>query len=118
MTSSQLKIHTGPKGGKYTLKNRKKTYLKLTPHLRKSATRGWKHASPHRKSERTTMLTKCGRKCFLKPDKLKFPVCAYKPRISCKPTCKGIISAKIRASQYGYGDVVRKAEAYRKKYMC
>lgn len=60
-------------------------------------TRGWKVASPARGRERSTMKKKCGSKCFLSPAKNGYPICA---RNTCKPDCRGIISAKVRAGQY------------------
>ena len=57
-------------------------------------TRGWKVASPARGRERSAMKKKCGSKCFLSPVKNGYPICA---RNTCKPDCRGIISAKVRA---------------------
>ena len=62
---------------------------------RGSATRGWKKEQPgyHQK---TVMLRKCGRKCFLGPKK-SFPICK---KNTCKISSKGVYSAYIRARQY------------------
>lgn len=62
---------------------------------RGSATRGWKNEKPgyHQK---TVMLKKCGRKCFLGPKK-SFPICK---KNTCKVSSKGVYSAYIRARQY------------------
>ena len=62
---------------------------------RGSATRGWKKEKPgyHQK---TVMLRKCGRKCFLGPKK-SFPICK---KNTCKISSKGVYSAYIRARQY------------------
>jgi hypothetical protein len=62
---------------------------------RGSATRGWKKEKPgyHQK---TVMLKKCGRKCFLGPKK-SFPICK---KNTCKISSKGVYSAYIRARQY------------------
>ena len=59
------------------------------------ATRGWKSEKPgyHQK---TVMLRKCGKKCFLGPNK-SFPICK---KNTCKITSKGVYSAYIRARQY------------------
>lgn len=62
---------------------------------RGSATRGWKKEKPgyHQK---TVMLRKCGRKCFL-GQKKSFPICK---KNTCKISSKGVYSAYIRARQY------------------
>jgi hypothetical protein len=59
------------------------------------ATRGWKNEKPgyHQK---TGMLQKCGRKCFLGPGK-SFPICK---KNTCNRSSKGVYSAYIRARQY------------------
>lgn len=59
------------------------------------ATKGWKYEKPgfHQK---TVMLRKCGRKCFLGPNK-SFPICK---KNTCKVSSKGVYSAYIRARQY------------------
>jgi hypothetical protein len=62
---------------------------------RGSATRGWKNEKPgyHQK---TVMLQKCGKKCFL-GSKKSFPICK---KNTCKVSKKGVYSAYIRARQY------------------
>ena len=54
------------------------------------ATRGWKKDKPgyHQK---TIMLRKCGRKCFLGPGK-SFPICK---KNTCAISSKGVYSAYI-----------------------
>ena len=76
---------------------------------RGSATRGWKNEKPgyHQK---TVMLRKCGKKCFLGPKK-SFPICK---KNTCKVSSKGVYSAYIRARQYSskgkkYRNISRKA---------
>ena len=86
-------------------KSVKKTY--------RNRSKGWSAMSPKRGKERYTLLTKCGRKCFLLPNKKKFPVCS---RSSCKINCKGVAAAKSRARQYQYDAVARLAEKYEKLY--
>lgn len=58
-------------------------------------TRGWKNQAPgfH---ERTIMLKKCGKKCFLGTRK-SFPICK---KNTCKIAPKGVYAAYIRARQY------------------
>ena len=72
---------------------------------RGSATRGWKREQPgyHQK---TVMLQRCGRKCFLGPDK-KYPICK---KNTCKISTKGVYSAYIRSRQYHNKNVSRKAK--------
>jgi hypothetical protein len=77
---------------------------------RGSATKGWKNEKPgyHQK---TVMLKRCGKKCFLGPGK-SFPICK---KNTCKVSSKGVYSAYIRSRQYSssgskYVNVSRKAK--------
>ena len=61
--------------------------------------------------QRTVMLRKCGRKCFLGPKK-SFPICK---KNTCKISSKGVYAAYIRARQYRtksrkYRNISRKAK--------
>jgi len=56
---------------------------------------GWSKEKPSR-LERTLMLKRCGKKCFLGTKK-SFPICRKK---TCKISKKGVYSAYIRARQY------------------
>lgn len=76
-------------------------------------TRGWKVASPARGRERSAMKKKCGSKCFLSPAKNGYPICA---RNTCKPDCRGIISAKVRAGQYKETTVMALARRMERKF--
>lgn len=60
-----------------------------------SFVKGWKREKPgfHQK---TVMLKKCGRKCFLGPDK-SFPICK---KNTCKVSSHGVYAAYIRSRQY------------------
>ena len=62
---------------------------------RGSATKGWKNEKPSYR-QRSTMLKKCGKKCFLGTKK-SFPICK---KNTCKVSVKGVYSAYIRARQY------------------
>jgi hypothetical protein len=62
---------------------------------RGSATRGWKNQKPSYR-QRSVMLKKCGKKCFLGTQK-SFPICK---KNTCKVSVKGVYSAYIRARQY------------------
>ena len=69
--------------------------MKTCKNGRGSATRGWKNEKPgyHQK---TVMLRKCGKKCFL-GSKKSFPICK---KNTCIVSKKGVYSAYIRARQY------------------
>lgn len=71
---------------------------------RGSATRGWKKQQPNYR-QRTAMLKKCGKKCFLGPGK-SYPICT---KNTCKVNPKGVYSAYIRASQYHRKNISKKA---------
>lgn len=71
---------------------------------RGSATRGWKRQQPGY-HERTVMLKRCGKKCFLGPKKT-FPICK---KNTCKISPQGVYSAYIRARQYKRDKISRKA---------
>lgn len=76
---------------------------------RGSATRGWKNAQPSF-HQRTIMLQKCGKKCFLGTKK-SFPICK---KNTCKVSSQGVYSAYIRARQYSsknkkYRNISKKA---------
>ena len=62
---------------------------------RGSATKGWKNQKPSYR-ERSVMLKKCGKKCFLGTKK-SFPICK---KNTCKVSPRGVYSAYIRARQY------------------
>jgi hypothetical protein len=62
---------------------------------RGSATRGWKNEKPGY-HQRTVMLKRCGKKCFLGPNK-SFPICK---KNTCKVSSKGLYAAYIRSRQY------------------
>ena len=71
---------------------------------RGSTTRGWNKQKPGY-HQRTVMLKRCGRKCFLGPGK-SYPICT---KNTCKINSKGVYSAYIRASQYHRKNISRKA---------
>lgn len=77
---------------------------------RKNRTRGWKNENPGY-HERSVMLKKCGRKCFLGTKK-SFPICK---KNTCKISRKGLYAAYIRARQYSskgqkYRNIAKKAK--------
>lgn len=71
---------------------------------RGSATRGWKKTQPSY-HQRTFMLSKCGKKCFLGPGKT-YPICT---KNTCKINRQGVFSAFIRAKQYHKHKIAHKA---------
>ena len=71
---------------------------------RGSATRGWKNQKPGY-HQRTVMLKRCGRKCFLGPKK-SYPICS---KNTCKVNPKGVYSAYIRSRQFHRENISRKA---------
>jgi len=69
--------------------------LKTRRNGRGSATKGWKNERPSYR-QRSIMLKKCGKKCFLGTKK-SFPICK---KNTCKVSPKGVYSAYIRAREY------------------
>ncbi len=71
---------------------------------RGSATKGWKKEQPSN-HQRTLMLKRCGKKCFLGTKK-RYPICK---KNTCKVSSKGVYSAYIRARQYHDSKISKKA---------
>jgi len=67
--------------------------------------KGWKKEKPN-SHQKTVMLKKCGKKCFLSSGK-KFPICK---KNTCKVSRKGVYAAYIRAKQYHKSNVSKKAK--------
>lgn len=67
--------------------------------------RGWKLEKPgfHQK---TVMMRKCGKKCFLGKKK-SFPICK---KNTCKISKKGVYAAYVRARQYHKKTISQKAK--------
>lgn len=63
-------------------------------HTRKNV-RGWAKKRPGAK-QRTIMRHRCGKKCFLGPNK-SFPICA---KNTCNIDMRGVQSAYMRAKEY------------------
>jgi hypothetical protein len=57
--------------------------------------RGWSSEKPGY-HEKTIMYKKCGKKCFLGPNK-SFPICK---KNTCKVSKKGVYAAYVRAQEY------------------
>jgi hypothetical protein len=77
---------------------------------KKYLVKGWKKEKPSY-HQRTVMLKKCGKKCFLGPDKT-FPICK---KNTCTISSKGVHAAYIRARQYKRVNISRKAKHLIKK---
>ena len=71
---------------------------------RGSATRGWKNQKPGY-HQRSVMLKRCGRKCFLGLRK-SYPICT---KNTCKVNPKGVYAAFIRSRQFHRKNISRKA---------
>ena len=65
--------------------------------------RKWSRVAPKRIGERSALLAKCGRRCFLGPAK-SFPICARLGSESGSAACKidrrGVQAAYIRAREW------------------
>lgn len=84
---------------------RKRRTKRSSKRRSRSATRGWRKQSPGT-HERTLMMRRCGKKCFLGPNKT-FPICKKR---TCKIDRRGVQAAFIRASQWGYKSIARRAK--------
>lgn len=73
--------------------------------LRSSSSRKWSRVAPRSVGERSAVLSKCGRKCFLGPGKT-FPICARlgsgsgSGSGSCKIDRRGVAAAYSRAREW------------------
>ena len=92
---------------------------------RRSATRGWGAVFPTVGPQRRRVYSECGQDCFLlpnphKPGASKFPICpkCLGDSCACQIDCRGVVSAKIRAKQYGYDNVSASADRISNKLGC
>lgn len=67
----------------------------MTQTRRNSRVRGWQREKPSF-HQRTVMLKRCGRKCFLGTRK-SFPICK---KNTCTVSSRGVYAAYMRARQY------------------
>jgi hypothetical protein len=72
--------------------------------------KGWKRENPNQ-HQRTVMLKKCGKKCFLGTRK-SFPICK---KNTCTVSKKGVYAAYVRALQTKRNRVAKKAQRMLKK---
>lgn len=82
----------------------------------------WSKMAPKSTSERRQLKKKCGSKCFLMPGKMKFPICkkcvtssCTRSAGGCKVSKKALISAYVRARQWGYPQVAATAKKLRRR---
>ena len=68
---------------------------KTRTRTRRNLVRGWSKQQPGTR-QRTVMMKKCGKKCFLGPNK-SFPICT---KNTCKVNKKGVRAAYMRAREY------------------
>lgn len=89
---------------------------KRASHRRSHKVKGWRKRSPHISSERRELLARCGKKAFLQPSKLKFPIVSkYGP---CVLDCEGLRVAYARGKQYKHKAVASKAHKIAKTIKC
>lgn len=67
--------------------------------------RGWKKEKPSYR-QRSMMLAKCGKRCFLGPNK-SYPVCK---KHTCKVSKKGVYAAYVRSRQFHKRKISQKAK--------
>jgi len=101
-------MHYRSRKSKTVVHRRKTSKHKLLTgvHGRGKYLKGWETQQPGY-HDRTVMMEKCGKKCFLGPNKT-FPICS---RNTCKRNKKGIYSAYIRAEEY---KTLRGSDKYRR----
>ena len=85
----------------------------------------WRDIKPYTRRQRKNMLKKYGRRCFLLPEELKYPVCN---KYTGKMECIGLAAAQNRAAlsvnrklkpkTYSYRKIMNKAKRLRKRYRC
>lgn len=96
-------------GGKKLIKY-KSQKCKCKTRKNNNRTKGWKQQKPGY-HQRTVMLKKCGKKCFL-GSKKRFPICK---KNTCKISRQGVQSAYIRAKQFKHSAIARKAKSLLRK---
>lgn len=74
----------------------------------------WRYKKPDRVGERRDVLAKCGKSCFMIPERLGFPICNKNPP-PCEYNRKGINAAYVRARQWKYQEVAKGIEKLRDK---
>tara|TARA_Y100000389_G_scaffold184176_1_gene202375 strand:- start:219 stop:533 length:315 start_codon:yes stop_codon:yes gene_type:complete len=93
----------------------------------KKSASGWHKVKPHTQKQRKKLFKTKGKKCFLKNDELKYPVCDKNGNYDCR----GIIAAKFWANTseikskkknykrpYSFKKIINKANKLGKKLKC
>ena len=84
---------------------------------RTSGMRGWREVKPGRR-ERHQMMKQCGKKCFLDPENEAYPICQKLSAEKCKIDCRGVLAAKVRASQWHQYKIADQADKLGRKLQC
>ena len=97
-------------------------------YTKKATTRGWSQVKPKTMKERIMMRDKYGKKCFLRPDDMKYPICdKYDGKIDCRGIRSAIFWAqtnhikskkKNSKSKYSYVKTMKKGISIGKKSSC
>ena len=116
-----------PKPRGRTFLERKASHFLTTEHNpHGQRTRGWSIMAPRGGKQREELYNKCGSKCFLGKItrgpkggfKAGFPICArcVEGKCDCRPVAGGIVAARVRARQWGYPEVAKRAEQLKQEY--
>jgi len=98
-------------------KRRKLSDVKVMAKKATSGVKGWREVSPKRGVERNELMKKCGQKCFLDPERKAYPIC-QKYKGECKVDCRGVLAAKIRASEWKQYKIAEEANKIGKRLNC
>lgn len=95
-------------------------HKKSRPESGRSYTAGWHAASPQKGRQRQTLYKKCGRKCFLRPNDLGYPICqkCNGDRCSCKVDCRATRAAYSYARKYKASNIANAARRVAKQVGC
>lgn len=116
VASAKKTLNSLPKSRKSVRKSAENV-MKRKGEGRGSATRGWGAAAPQRGRERNALMRKCGRECFLDPATESFPICAaLRTGQGCSVDPRGLAAAKVRAGQWKYRKVAKRASQLQKRY--
>jgi hypothetical protein len=72
--------------------------------------RDWSRDKPAKGQPSKNLLSKCGERCFLKPDTLQYPICQkVKSSNQCTVDCRALLSAKKKAQKSGNNELEKMA---------
>ena len=88
-------------------------------HQTARSVKGWGKAKPKTQRERKALAKRCGRRAFMVPKTLAFPVMGKRAK-GCKVDCRGLLEAKQRASTHRrkYPGLVKRIDALGKRAKC